>query len=357
MNKIFKIVFNAARGKMMVVNEATSSVQTGKKAAVTVAVVGALASSVAMASIETTVDGVAQTVGEVDVGRSYQVIGFTDFPTDASQIDLSVKDYTATNNSRVVGVFLNRANDKVTDINNDLTINVTAQNNNNKVQDIRGFTQTGNAGTLTTFHQNATINVSALKGGAPAAVNSGQFANALNVDNASKVVFAGDETKLSTTHMGYTAQAAIAWNGSTVEFTGENVEIHAKGDVGANGFGTQNNSSGGKYTNTDVSTYKFDNSGDVNVNIEVLDDLDAAKKSNAIGFHGNSYSHLVVTDNVNKFAISVTGSGTDGTGVGAANGTAALYTYGEVDIDAEQFAVTVVAGEKEGHAKSYGIHA
>ena len=40
MNKIFKIVFNAARGKMMVVNEATSSVQTGKKAAVTVAIVG-----------------------------------------------------------------------------------------------------------------------------------------------------------------------------------------------------------------------------------------------------------------------------------------------------------------------------
>ena len=40
MNKIFKIVFNAARGKMMVVNEATSSVQTGKKAAVTVAAVG-----------------------------------------------------------------------------------------------------------------------------------------------------------------------------------------------------------------------------------------------------------------------------------------------------------------------------
>ena len=42
MNKVFKIVFNAARGKMMVVNEATSSVQTGKKAAVTVAVAATL---------------------------------------------------------------------------------------------------------------------------------------------------------------------------------------------------------------------------------------------------------------------------------------------------------------------------
>lgn len=50
MNKIFKIVFNAARGKMMIVNEATSSVQTGKKAAVTVAVVGALMSGAAVAA-------------------------------------------------------------------------------------------------------------------------------------------------------------------------------------------------------------------------------------------------------------------------------------------------------------------
>ena len=54
MNKIFKIVWNAARGKMMVVNEATSSVQTGKKAAVTVAVIGALASGVASAATELT---------------------------------------------------------------------------------------------------------------------------------------------------------------------------------------------------------------------------------------------------------------------------------------------------------------
>ena len=52
MNKIFKIVFNAARGKMMVVNEATSSVQTGKKAAVTVAVV-------AIPMFDTVADGAA----------------------------------------------------------------------------------------------------------------------------------------------------------------------------------------------------------------------------------------------------------------------------------------------------------
>ena len=49
MNKIFSLVFNAARGTTMVVNEATSSVQTGKKAAVTVAVLSALAAGSAVA--------------------------------------------------------------------------------------------------------------------------------------------------------------------------------------------------------------------------------------------------------------------------------------------------------------------
>ena len=42
MNKVFKIVYNRARDKMMIVNEKTSSVQSGKKAAVTVAVTAAL---------------------------------------------------------------------------------------------------------------------------------------------------------------------------------------------------------------------------------------------------------------------------------------------------------------------------
>lgn len=66
MNKIFKIVWNAARGKMMVVNEATSSVQTGKKAAVTVAVIGALAAGSAVAG--TLVDNADYQLEESYVG-------------------------------------------------------------------------------------------------------------------------------------------------------------------------------------------------------------------------------------------------------------------------------------------------
>ena len=69
MNKIFQIVFNAARGKMMVVNEATSSVQTGKKAAVTVAVIGALAAGSAMAE-----DIVYNGETEIKKGSDYTVL-------------------------------------------------------------------------------------------------------------------------------------------------------------------------------------------------------------------------------------------------------------------------------------------
>lgn len=50
MNRVFKIVFNAVRGKMMVVNEATSSIQSGKKATVTVAVIAAMSSSSVLAA-------------------------------------------------------------------------------------------------------------------------------------------------------------------------------------------------------------------------------------------------------------------------------------------------------------------
>ena len=50
MNKAYKVVFNKLRGTMMVVNETTSSVQTGKKAAVTVALMAALISGTTMAA-------------------------------------------------------------------------------------------------------------------------------------------------------------------------------------------------------------------------------------------------------------------------------------------------------------------
>lgn len=49
MNQVFKVVFNRERGKSMVVNEVTRSHQVGKKAAITVAVAGALMASAVQA--------------------------------------------------------------------------------------------------------------------------------------------------------------------------------------------------------------------------------------------------------------------------------------------------------------------
>ena len=49
MNRVFKVVFNRERGKSMVVNEVTRSHQVGKKAAITVAVAGALMAGSAFA--------------------------------------------------------------------------------------------------------------------------------------------------------------------------------------------------------------------------------------------------------------------------------------------------------------------
>lgn len=65
MNHIFKIVFNHERGTSMVVNETTSSVQAGKKAAIVVATVSALASGSALAvedfvKNETVTDGIIE---------------------------------------------------------------------------------------------------------------------------------------------------------------------------------------------------------------------------------------------------------------------------------------------------------
>ena len=64
MNKIFKVVFNAARGKLMVVNEKTVSTSYAKKSMVVVAVTAALASTTAVAASLTDVDGTFKVVSD-----------------------------------------------------------------------------------------------------------------------------------------------------------------------------------------------------------------------------------------------------------------------------------------------------
>lgn len=94
MNSTFKIVFNRARGAMTVVNEMTKSHQTGRKAAVAVAVAGALAFS---AGVQATVyvDGQGQdvTVTEGDVNsqdsKNRVVGGWKDWSDTAQQAALN----------------------------------------------------------------------------------------------------------------------------------------------------------------------------------------------------------------------------------------------------------------------------
>ena len=73
MNSTFKIVFNRARGAMTVVNEMTKSHQTGRKAAVAVAVAGALAFSAGVQAETRYVQGQGQdvTVTKKDVDSKY----------------------------------------------------------------------------------------------------------------------------------------------------------------------------------------------------------------------------------------------------------------------------------------------
>lgn len=94
MNSTFKIVFNRARGAMTVVNEMTKSHQTGRKAAVAVAVAGALAFS---AGVQATVyvEGQGQdvTVAEGDVNsqdsKNRVVGGWKDWSDTAQQVALN----------------------------------------------------------------------------------------------------------------------------------------------------------------------------------------------------------------------------------------------------------------------------
>ena len=75
MNSTFKIVFNRARGAMTVVNEMTKSHQTGRKAAVAVAVAGALAFSAGVQATESKyvdAQGQDKTVTSAGIQKQYE---------------------------------------------------------------------------------------------------------------------------------------------------------------------------------------------------------------------------------------------------------------------------------------------
>ena len=92
MKSTFKIVFNGARGAMTVVNEMTKSHQTGRKAAVAVAVASALAFSAGVQASEyVEAQGQDKTVTQADVekGGTRVVGGWRDWSNTAQQAALN----------------------------------------------------------------------------------------------------------------------------------------------------------------------------------------------------------------------------------------------------------------------------
>ena len=210
MNKIFKIVFNAARGKMMVVNEATSSVQTGKKAAVTVAVIGALAAGSAMAAVQT---------------------------NDFTGGDITIDNSTST---PVYGVVF----DKASVVNDSVTYNVTV--NETKTGTLHGAVAVGQSyGKLAvdgkadlTFEKDVSIDVTtnATRNMSGTGATQGLviYQGETNVKgNASvKVVSTGgeDKTKGSTSVAGVDAWGDAYKGEAVIKFSGDTATVIVEGN-------------------------------------------------------------------------------------------------------------------------------
>ena len=258
MNKIFKIVFNAARGKMMVVNEATSSVQTGKKAAVTVAVVGALVAGTANASI----------IADADIDSSNNTVNLTqtvESNTRYSGIDSTKNDVMVNVADGVVLSIEGTQTDKLA--NAERLYGVTTQGGNEVV--INGDTNID----LTT----TTTQVRAIR------ANNGDLTLNGNVDvdiqTGSGWAIAAEGWSNSTVTIDGNLSADIKTNGGRIiaiqNADSANSTVHVKGDVE---FKLQNitNGSGGWWGTGAIqgllateSTTKFDG----NVKIEALGTL------------------------------------------------------------------------------------
>ena len=97
MNTTFKVVFNKARGALMVVNEITSSVQSkGTKTVVATAVAALIAGVAGVANAENTPpkpDSNVYVSADVKVGDQAITIGTTE-STDANYVNVSAKKFT-----------------------------------------------------------------------------------------------------------------------------------------------------------------------------------------------------------------------------------------------------------------------
>lgn len=111
MNKVYKIIFNASRGMMMVANEATSSIQTGKTKAIVVAVASTLVSGAALAASEKfSTNGNEYTNGGKIIVSAMQN-GQLDYQKDTSTVTITAENNLITSQSNGYLIFASLASD------------------------------------------------------------------------------------------------------------------------------------------------------------------------------------------------------------------------------------------------------
>lgn len=168
-----------------------------------------------------------------------------------------------------------------------------------------------------------------------AAAGGVNWANVAVVDGKNAVLkFSGKDAELNSNNTGYTAQVISLNNGGNVEFNGDAVVLTAKSDYGANGIGG-------------YGTVTFNGKNAV-INAIVTDGVGA---TNSIGLL--SSKAINVTDNVDKLAINVYGSGVWNGNPGHANGTAGIYADADVAVAAKELVINVKAGQAVDGINSY----
>ena len=166
--------------------------------------------------------------------------------------------------------------------------------------------------------------------------NFGQgWANAVLIKgDGTTLTFSGNQTEVISSNTGYTAQAFSVVNGATVTFAGNDVNITSQSDYGANGIGDANADGNTTPTSVIFSGKK------ATINTVITDGVGT---TNNVGLNiGNT---LKVRNSVEELNINVYGSGQWNGNGGFANGTAGIYSVGDIDIEGKTLNINVISGQ------------
>ena len=123
-------------------------------------------------------------------------------------------------------------------------------------------------------------------------------------------------------------------NGATVTFAGNDVNITSQSDYGANGIGDANADGNTTPTSVIFSGKK------ATINTVITDGVGT---TNNVGLNiGNT---LKVRNSVEELNINVYGSGQWNGNGGFANGTAGIYSVGDIDIEGKTLNINVISGQ------------